>query len=320
MCYNPVAVTVSINNYGNRMNKFIKDRFIDIPLGTAFIQDINKNYKTIFVACGKCYACRLSRVNTWVTRATFEMQKYNNRACMLTLTYNNDYMDDPSLNYSDFQGFMKRLRYHLNNRKIIFLAVGEYGFKSDRKHFHALLINVTKDDLKAIQKSWHFGYSYVKNADVNALRYILKYSFKQQFKSKDYYIKKGLKEPMFQCSKGISKDFALDEKNIDKYLNQNFISINGKPQPIPRYYFKLLKDRGYLHDTYNFDNLDYKNLLKKFLIRFINEDKVDELMFRLSPFKNKENLFSVLSIVHSDYSELNDRKYRKFLDDFKEVV
>lgn len=320
MCYNPVPVEVSINNYGNRMQRFIKDRFIDNPLGDCFAKDIQKHYKIIYVACGKCYACRLSRINTWVTRATFEMRKYNNKACMLTLTYNNDYMNNPSLDYADFQGFMKRLRYYLGNRKIVFIAVGEYGFKSDRKHFHALLINVTRDDLKSISKAWTFGFSYVKNADVNSLRYILKYSFKQQFKSKDYYNKKGLKEPMFQCSKGISKDFALNGKNIDRYLNQGYISINGKPQPIPRYFFKLLKDRGYINDTYNYDNLDYNDMLKKHLQRFIHQDKVDDIFLRLLPFKSRENLFSVLSLVFASYKELDERKYRNFFDGFKEAV
>lgn len=317
MCYNPQVIRTSINNYGSNMQRFLKNNFAQIEMGYPFVEDINNNYHTIIVACGKCYQCRTSRVNNWILRTTHELKRYNNVACMITLTYKDEFNIDKSLDYKHFQNFMKSLRQKLN-RPISYIAVGEYGYKSDRKHFHAFLLNVSAADKHVIDKLWKFGFTYTKTADVNALRYILKYSFKQQFKSKDYYEIKGLIPPMFHCSKGFGKIEAL---NDDTYIHRGFFKINNYIYSIPRYYFKLLKQKKGLHNTYNFDNLDYNKMIRLHMIRFMKKERVDEL---LSTFSTKYTgiceLKQILSLVYFHYSEINERKYNNFIIQFKEAV
>ena len=317
MCYNPQVIRTSINNFGSNMQRFLNKTFASTQMADIFIDDINKNYHTIIVSCGKCYQCRTSRINNWILRATHELKKYNNIACMITLTYKDEYNIDKSLDYNHFQNFMKLLRKKLN-RTISYIAVGEYGYKSDRKHFHAFLLNVSAEDKHIIQKVWKFGFTYTKNADVNALRYILKYSFKQQFKSKNYYELKGLTPPMFHCSKGFGKHVAL---NDDTYIHRGFFKINNYIYSIPRYYFKLLKQKKGLHNTYNFDNLDYKKMINKYLVMFMKKEKTDELLVNFSTkYTNVYELKRILSLVYSEYSEINERKYNNFIIQFKEAV
>lgn len=317
MCYNPQVIRVSINNYGSNMQRFLKRTFASSQMADIFIDDINSNYNTIIVACGKCYQCRVARINNWILRTTHELKKYNNIACMITLTYSDEYNINKSLDYKDFQNFMKLLRKRLN-RSISYIAVGEYGYKSDRKHFHAFLLNVSADDKHIIDKSWRFGFTYTKTADVNALRYILKYSFKQQFKSKNYYELKGLIPPMFHCSKGFGKDIALSDET---YVHRGFFKINGYIYSIPRYYFKLLKQKKGLHNTYNFDNLDYNRMISLYLVKFLKQERVDFLLSNFScKYTTVNELKQILSLVYSEYSEINERKYNNFIIQFKEAV
>ena len=58
------------------------------------------------VPCGQCVECRLKRSRDWAARCMQEASQHE-RNCFITLTYR----DAPeSLDYRDFQLFMKRLR------------------------------------------------------------------------------------------------------------------------------------------------------------------------------------------------------------------
>lgn len=58
----------------------------------------------------------------------------------VTLTYAEDTLPDHmSLEPATLQRFMKRLRERIAPKRLRFFAVGEYGDKSDRPHYHALL-------------------------------------------------------------------------------------------------------------------------------------------------------------------------------------
>lgn len=321
MCFNPIAVRVSINNYGTHMKSFLNKRFVPehYDLAEPFKIDIHNNYKTIYVSCGKCYQCRMTRVNTWILRATHELFNYRHNAVMVTLTYNNDNNLDKSLDYTHFQKFLKLLRFHLKGRKISYLAVGEYGYKSDRKHFHAFILGLTDKDKHLIAKCWPYGFTYTKQADVNALRYILKYSFKQQFKSKNYYVEKGLLPPMFHCSKGFGKNVALNK--YQDFLSRGYFAINQFKYPIPRYYYKLLVSRGIIHNTYKNDNLDWNKLLYLHLLAAMPKERAEELSSLLDVDNSSLTMLNnILSLSYSYYSDKNKRKYNNFIDRLKEAV
>lgn len=115
------------------------------------------------VPCGKCPECRSRRVSAWSFRLVHHERTMLN-AYFVTLTYSNDnlhfspngFMD---LNKRALQLFLKRLRKaqqryklskaefvagkaDLSNAKISYYAVGEYGGRTKRPHYHIILFNV----------------------------------------------------------------------------------------------------------------------------------------------------------------------------------
>ena len=105
------------------------------------------------VPCGQCVGCRLDYSRQWAIRCMHESQLYDDN-CFITLTYNDEFLPaNKSLNYDHWVKFMKRLRRHhkgsnmvindegLETYPIRFYMGPEYGDKSGRPHYHALLFN-----------------------------------------------------------------------------------------------------------------------------------------------------------------------------------
>jgi len=109
---------------------------------------------TLQIPCGQCAECRLKRSREWAVRCMHEasLHRFN---CFLTLTYRDDERA-VSLNYTDFQLFMKRLRARFPKDVIRFFCCGEYGETNPatgvrdggkyRAHFHAILFNFNFPD------------------------------------------------------------------------------------------------------------------------------------------------------------------------------
>lgn len=101
----------------------------------------------------------------------------------ITLTYDDDHLVSPSLQYRDFQLFMKRLRRQVGPLR--FFACGEYG-EELRPHFHALLFGVGFPDRKffkkglyrspTLEKVWPHGYSSVGSVTRQSAAYVARYS------------------------------------------------------------------------------------------------------------------------------------------------
>lgn len=133
------AHTFLIKNkrFGSRVvpNIFTKDLYYEVP-------------------CGYCMNCRVDKRNWLEDACNAEYKKYGYGA-FVAFTYDNSTLNwsydsasndvVPTLRYSDFQKFLKRLRRNLdyynlwNNstcrRDFKYLCVGEYGDKFDRPHY-----------------------------------------------------------------------------------------------------------------------------------------------------------------------------------------
>ena len=94
---------------------------------------------TLELPCGQCIGCRLERSRQWAMRCLHEASLYDSNS-FITLTYDDSNLPyGGSLNYEDFQKFMKRLRKRINS-KVRFYMGGEYGSEGTmRPHFHACL-------------------------------------------------------------------------------------------------------------------------------------------------------------------------------------
>lgn len=115
----------------------------------------------ITIPCGKCIGCRLEYSRQWANRCLLEMKEHDS-AYFVTLTYNDwhvpishyidqttgEFCDVQTLRKRDYQLFMKRLRKAFPDQQIRFYAAGEYGPKTYRPHYHAILFGLKLDDLE----------------------------------------------------------------------------------------------------------------------------------------------------------------------------
>jgi hypothetical protein len=146
------------------------------------------------IPCGRCIGCRMDRSKMWAIRCMHEASMHD-KNCFITLTFNDDHLPmDGSLNYRDFQLFMKRLRKRFPNRNIRFYMCGEYGDKDARPHFHALLFNFDFEDRTvwkktdsgsmiyrsaALEELWPFGYSSIGDVTLQSAGYVARYVMKK---------------------------------------------------------------------------------------------------------------------------------------------
>jgi hypothetical protein len=106
------------------------------------VKFVSRNKKgvdgTLELPCGQCIGCRLERSRQWAMRCLHESSLYDRNA-FVTLTYDDEHLPPGgSLNYPDFQRFMKRLRKN-SKSPIRFYMGGEYGESTLRPHFHVCL-------------------------------------------------------------------------------------------------------------------------------------------------------------------------------------
>lgn len=112
---------------------------------------------SVKIACGKCLGCRLDYSRQWADRMMLEFQK-TKKAIFLTLTYNEEHVpcvyDDfgvkiwYTLKKDHWQSFMKRLRSRkqFEGLELKFYMCGEYGSRTFRPHYHAIIFGLCIDD------------------------------------------------------------------------------------------------------------------------------------------------------------------------------
>lgn len=132
-----------------------------------------------YVACKQCLPCRIRKQSSLSLRALLEYQTSFSGE-FVTLTY----AEAPErIDYSDFQSFLKRYR-DWNRRSgnrlpIRYLGVGEYGAKSGRAHFHALIYNGLPFSPEVWRtKLWPQGFSYIGQITPASIRYTARYTLK----------------------------------------------------------------------------------------------------------------------------------------------
>lgn len=182
----------------------------------------------IEMPCGHCALCQMKKRKDMSVRLQHETL-VSDTCCFVTLTYNEDSipctncssLDSPKKNVkrgldtchrfktllpSDVQKFVKRLRRHLEYvpvrtpkdvrdhvESIRYFAVGEYGTKSKRPHYHLIIFGWSPSDMdylfskgdvvtytsKQVQKLWKFGFSTVQKVTPQVARYCARYVTKK---------------------------------------------------------------------------------------------------------------------------------------------
>lgn len=109
--------------------------------------------------CGQCMPCRLARRRLWVTRQRLEATAHGDSS-FITLTYDNPHLPDGlQLQPSDLRDWLKRFRARISPLLVRFYAVGEYGEKSDRPHYHLSVFGVSGATVQSGSRFVHYGFA-----------------------------------------------------------------------------------------------------------------------------------------------------------------
>ncbi len=249
----------------------------------------------IEIPCGQCEACRMQYARQWANRCMLELQDHDS-AFFVTLTYNNDmvpmsqYVDEETgevfdsltLRKRDLQLFFKRLRKHFPDDHIRYYACGEYGGKTYRPHYHAIIYGLHLNDLVFYKKNelgqnyytsqslsdvWrkevgkkeykYYGHVIVGEVTWESCSYTARYVMKKlKGKEAEFYGKFNVEPEFTVCSRrpGIARNYF--DLHPDIY-SKSYISIptekGGLKVYPPRYFDKL----------YDLENPEEMEMIKK---------------------------------------------------------
>jgi len=178
----------------------------------------------------------------------------------VTLTYDDAHLS-ASLNYSDFQRFMYRVRKRFGPTR--FFMCGEYGVQNWRPHFHALLFGLTFKDGQVIgtdlyrsrelELLWPYGYSSFGGVSMQSAGYVARYSLKKvtgDAASSHYSRVDSRTGEIVQLVPEfghMSLKPGIGFEWFKKYWKDVFaardgvVMPGGHVMPAPRYYWKLLE-------------------------------------------------------------------------------
>lgn len=212
------------------------------------------------VPCGSCINCHKTRSNAWAFRL-FKEKEVHTSAYFVTLTYNDrclphtdDEYDLPTLNRKHVKDYFKRLRQRIaragDPQTLKYYAVGEYGSKGSRPHYHAIVFDAR---LEFIDSCWTLpvgdskhhrikaGTVHIEPVNMATIRYVTKYLYKgrsvPEFKG----------DPRLREFSNMSKGLGLNYLTEAIFawhkadISRNYVTLlGGEKSPLPRYFREKL--------------------------------------------------------------------------------
>jgi hypothetical protein len=227
-CHNPIL----IQKYRNTTNEALRHVKTAVP-------------------CGKCPSCLLSKSAEWTVRLYHE-EKSSKNSYFLTLTYAPEFYPG-YLRKDHLQKLFKRYRIaafrkygysgSLSPSEFKYYAIGEYGERTNRAHYHAILFNV---DIVLLCKKWEYGYKYVGRAQKESINYCTSYVIaKKRFGGHKFA------PPFSIMSKGLGLSYINNQ--IIQFHNERKETIitlpSGEKYNMPQYLReKIFKDKNIIKD------------------------------------------------------------------------
>lgn len=274
-CYHPlIGVVEGIKDNGKKKIRIIKNvESIDY--------EKNDENGVILLPCGHCIGCRLDYSRSWADRMMLELETAK-KAIFLTLTYDNDHIhwtqfnldDSPmfgTLDKRDCQLFMKRLRKAFDGVKIRFFLAGEYGNKTGRPHYHAIVYGLGLSDFEdlycigrnelgqkyfnspCLAKIWNNGFVLIADVSWKSCAYVARYVTKKfnGEKAVEYAKRNVIPEFSLMSRKpGIGAEYLQQHPDCFEFSKINLsTSDGGLSISIPKYYLRQLE----LTDKEKFD-------------------------------------------------------------------
>lgn len=206
----------------------------------------------IKIPCGKCAGCKLEASRQWAVRCMHE-KRLHNASAFVTLTYDDDHLPrGNTLVLADLQNFMKRLRKHVWSQTretgIRFFACGEYGSRTNRPHYHLLLLNTDFADKRLIKtgpeynlyespslsRLWPAGNHALGDVTFESAGYVARYCLKKNQNGKT--VTDGRLPEFITMSRrpGLGHDYF--NKFQDEIISHDTIIVNGIASALPRFY------------------------------------------------------------------------------------
>lgn len=134
--------------------------------------------------CGQCMPCRYNRRRVWTHRIILEALVHA-EASFITLTYDEEHLpDDNSLSPRDLQLFIKRLRERVSI-PLRFFAVGEYGERGGRPHYHAAMFGLGCQHKAFVDAAWGKGLTSSDPLEFHSAAYVCGYVTKKLTRAGD---------------------------------------------------------------------------------------------------------------------------------------
>lgn len=196
----------------------------------------------------------------------FESQ-FHDANSFITLTYSDENLPfPPSLDYTHFQKFMKRLR-KSTALPLRFFVCGEYGDQLGRPHFHACIFGFDFSDKVVwsrtprgdflyrsplLERVWPFGHSSVAELTFESAAYVARYQLKKVTGdlAQAHYsftdVETGEVHQRVPEFAHMSLKPGIGGRWFDKYYKDvfdghDYVVVNGHKCRPPRYFDKLFK-------------------------------------------------------------------------------
>lgn len=216
------------------------------------------------LTCKKCPECVKDYYTSWATRGHRELSRWNS-SVFITLTYDDDHLPkDKSLDKTHVQLFIKRVKKYFKSTKsnpIRQTYCGEYGSKTLRPHYHAVLYNCDFPDKnphyvtsnghqvyqsKILSQLWGQGFAEFGYATAGSIAYITKYILKKKTRAER-------RDPLLHeingCIYEVKHEFIEHSRNPgigahlrgSHTLNKGYLYVDGLKKKIPSYYLEDLR-------------------------------------------------------------------------------
>lgn len=221
----------------------------------------DQSQESVKVPCGRCIGCRLERSRQWAIRCEHE-RSLHEQSCFVTFTYHDDnvpYGDSGNLtlNPRHLQLFFKKLRKQLDPVKIRYFACGEYGSRTSRPHYHAIIFGWYPPDAKLystsmgnniyvsgfLNSTWGLGNCPFGDATFESSAYVARYICDKKLgRLSSFYEDNGIEPEFVRMSRnpGIGSDW-YDKYQTDLWPVDQLVIRNGIVTKPGRYYTKKLE-------------------------------------------------------------------------------
>lgn len=213
------------------------------------------------IGCGQCMHCRVNRSRKWVSRMMLE-RLCHSEAAFVTLTISDEHLSQ-NLKKEELSDFLKRLRGYLQGRVIRYFAVGEYGSRTGRPHYHLIVFGLSPTEGEIVEKAWKKGFVYMGTAQLQSMNYVCSYLIKGMTKKDD--VRLDGREPEFAV---MSLRPGLGAYAVER-LAEAYKTREGQ---------KAVSDIGWIGETVHIGKSRYTldRYMQGKLAQRIGLDKVDE--------------------------------------------